>query len=564
MLVASVSMLLGEVIRKIGKPTVVSDRELLQRYNQQRSESAFEELMHRHGPLVWGVCQRMLSHRQDAEDAFQATFMVLARKSKTVYRPERLGHWLYGVACYAASNVRKCRQRRKGREQPWGETLDVPDYRHALWNEVSPLVDEELNRLPAKYRLPLVLCCIEGMTHQEAAQLLKWPVGTVAGRASRGREMLRKRLLQRGVMVSPALMLAFLTPDVMASGVPTTVVSSCMGSIFASTTVGLAGHVLSPMVSSAVAGTVRQLFLARLATFAVGLIAFVIISSGIVLGWRSVPQEAPAVVEGTPIVAALPQANARFVKLPGDPNAVVLSWRQTDLAGSRTNTSLSIKADGRIVGELRPASGERVIKLEEKLTGAELQQLMQFAVHDQAFLSFNANKAWDALLAEYDFEGDMREPRDTTLTEIAVRTANREHRVEWYQLSSTEAWFHEVKAIKQLVQLHRQLQNKMLVMQAGGTEKVNAIAQPLTELLRKTYPQLPAFEARHLTYIAAAENGGADRWTFGHGAKFGDRRFFSATCELSEDGRIYLTAVTPGPADKSPTMKKRHANETSK
>src|SRR5207302_2637475 len=119
-----------------------------------RSEPAYEKLIQRHGPLVWGICRRMLAQHSDAEDAFQSVWMVLARKARLIHKPDRLVQWLYGVTRHAALNVRKIKRRRARREQSWGESIDVAEPIQQVWNDLRPVVDDEIARLPAKYQLP--------------------------------------------------------------------------------------------------------------------------------------------------------------------------------------------------------------------------------------------------------------------------------------------------------------------------------------------------------------------------------------------------------------------------
>src|SRR5262249_368681 len=162
-------------------------------------EGAFAALLARHGPMVLGVCRRVLRHTQDAEDAFQATFLVLARKAGAIGRREALGGWLYGVACRVAARARALLLRH--RPTAHRPTADVPEpvgagaaVDGASGGEVRLALQEEVARLPAKYRGPVVLCYLEGRTHEEAALDLGWPVGTVKGRLARARELLRRRL----------------------------------------------------------------------------------------------------------------------------------------------------------------------------------------------------------------------------------------------------------------------------------------------------------------------------------------------------------------------------------
>src|SRR5262245_34849622 len=148
----------------------LSDRRLLERFLVQREEAAFAALVRRHGPMVLGVCERVLRDRCDAEDAFQVTFLVLARKAASLGRPEQVSNWLYGVAYRTALKARTRRARRQAREEPWPEPAPPEPVAEMVWNELRPLLDEELRRLPAKYRAPLVLCYLEGKTKRQAAE----------------------------------------------------------------------------------------------------------------------------------------------------------------------------------------------------------------------------------------------------------------------------------------------------------------------------------------------------------------------------------------------------------
>jgi RNA polymerase sigma-70 factor (ECF subfamily) len=196
------------------------DGELLEQFLAQRDEAAFAALLRRHGPMVWRVCRGLLAHPQDAEDAFQATFLILARKAAAIGRRQLLANWLFGVARRAALNMRALRARRARHEQSCGDLPDVPATVETPWDDIQAVLDEELARMPAKYRLPLLLCGLEGMTHAEAGAYLGWPTGTVAGRLSRGRELLRTRLLRRGVTAPAAALAALLAPDAASAAVP--------------------------------------------------------------------------------------------------------------------------------------------------------------------------------------------------------------------------------------------------------------------------------------------------------------------------------------------------------
>src|SRR5262249_13621686 len=228
----------------------VGDEELLEQFVAQRDEGAFAALLRRHGPMVWGVCQRLLVHRQDAEDAFQATFLVLACKAAAIGRRKLLANWLFGVARRAALNVRAARRRREHHEQSWGDPPDMAAALETPWADVRGELDEQLARLPDKYRLPLLLCGLEGMTHAEAGKYLGWPTGTVAGRLSRGRELLRARLLRRGFTVPVAALIAALAPDAASAAVPPELLASVRKAVTLVSASTSAAVVVSPTAAT--------------------------------------------------------------------------------------------------------------------------------------------------------------------------------------------------------------------------------------------------------------------------------------------------------------------------
>jgi RNA polymerase sigma factor (sigma-70 family) len=187
------------------------DRELLERFKATRDEAAFAELVGRHGALVLGVCQRTLRREQDAEDAFQAAFLVLARKAGSIRKSESLSSWLVGVAWRSAARLRVqlAVRRRHERRIPQPASEEPPD---PSWREVQEALYEELARLPEKYRAPLVLCYLEGQTQCAAARHLGCGEGVLRGRLDRARERLRQRLARRGITLSAALLTAALIP----------------------------------------------------------------------------------------------------------------------------------------------------------------------------------------------------------------------------------------------------------------------------------------------------------------------------------------------------------------
>jgi RND family efflux transporter MFP subunit len=185
-----------------GGPGHDADELLLHRFAVRRDQAAFAALVARHGPMVLGVCCRALRDAGDVEDAFQATFLVLARKARSLARPHLLAHWLHGVARRTALEARARTARRRARQQPIVDVSTPDTTAPAAWVDLRPVLDEEIARLPERYRVPFVLCYLEGRTNGEAARLMGCPKGTVASRLAWARQRLRCRLTRRGVTLS--------------------------------------------------------------------------------------------------------------------------------------------------------------------------------------------------------------------------------------------------------------------------------------------------------------------------------------------------------------------------
>jgi RNA polymerase sigma factor (sigma-70 family) len=188
-----------------------SDVQLLKRFAEARDEDAFAAIVARHGPMVLSVCHRVARSLHDAEDAFQATFLVLAKKAHARWSGDSIGGWLHRVAHRAALRAHLESKRRTAREQSVAVSDRISKPNVTDWAEVLPALHEEIDRLPERLRTPIVLCELEALTRDEAAQRLGWPAGTVASRLSRGRQLLRNRLVRRGVLGAagaPALLFA--------------------------------------------------------------------------------------------------------------------------------------------------------------------------------------------------------------------------------------------------------------------------------------------------------------------------------------------------------------------
>ena len=200
------------LIAASGTVAGLDDAELLGRFNARRgdaAEAAFEAIVARHGPMVLAVCRRSLRDAPDVDDAFQATFLVLARRAPSLRVGDSLAPWLYTVARRVSAKARSRRRPTTARL----DSLDLPaPEADPSIADLQLIIDEELTRLPEKYRAPVVLCHLEGLTHEQAARQLHWPVGTLSGRLSRARTLLRARLSRRGLGASATAAFAALAP----------------------------------------------------------------------------------------------------------------------------------------------------------------------------------------------------------------------------------------------------------------------------------------------------------------------------------------------------------------
>jgi RNA polymerase sigma factor (sigma-70 family) len=242
------------------------DGELLGRFIERHDEDALAALVNRHGPMVWGVCRRLLGHH-DAEDAFQATFIVLVKKASSIAQRELVGNWLYGVAHQTALQARRAASRRKEVQVTEMPDVEAPQDQ---WDEMRLVLDEELSRLPAHYRAIIVLSDLEGKSRKEVAVQLGCPEGTVASRMVRARGILAKRLTQRGIALSGGALATVLSQQAASAGVPRSVVLS---TIKAASLLAAGQAAISVKVAALTEGVLKTMLLSKLkAAVAVALV----------------------------------------------------------------------------------------------------------------------------------------------------------------------------------------------------------------------------------------------------------------------------------------------------
>jgi RNA polymerase sigma factor (sigma-70 family) len=282
-----------------------TDGQLLQRFLERRDETAFEALVFRHGPMVLGVCQRVLGNADDAEDAFQAAFLILVRKAGSIARAELLGNWLYGVAYRTALEARVKRARRRSHEK---QVKDMPHPAvgpEADRTELAALLDHELNRLPDKYRVPVVLCDLTGGTRKEVAQQLGLPEGTLSSRLATAHKLLAKRLARYGLVVSGGVLATTLAQTAAAS-VPAALVLSTVHAA-AGTAAGKAmtTAVVSNRVVQLMEGVLKTMFIQKIKTLMMVLLAILIFGGGL-LAYRTSLGTAAAQEEQTQSPVPMP------------------------------------------------------------------------------------------------------------------------------------------------------------------------------------------------------------------------------------------------------------------
>ena len=263
----------------------LTDAELLRRWVAVRDQAAFEALLWRHGPTVLGVCRRILHDVHDAEDAAQAAFLVLARKGGSVGKRQAIAAWLHTVAYRVALRARDRRPRATVMAAHDLGALPARAGEDPAWRDLRPILDEEISRLPEKFRAPFVLCHVEGRTNEEAARELACPLGTILSRLARARERLRQRLTRRGVTLTVSVLAAALAAEAATAAVPGVLIRTTVAAAaLTAAGKGLVG-VVSTEVVSLTEGVVRAMLLTKVKVVTTVVLGLVFLGGGTMLGY---------------------------------------------------------------------------------------------------------------------------------------------------------------------------------------------------------------------------------------------------------------------------------------
>ena len=289
----------GEIIRHLrhmvlrGDAADMTDDQLLEAFVSRRDAAAFEGLVKRHGPMVLGVCRRVLRDPHDVDDAFQAAFLVLARKAGSVSPRRMVGNWLYGVAHTTAVRLRAANAKRRVRERQVAEMSQPEAGQEDPQDGLHHLLDEELARLPDKYRVPVVLCDLEGRPRREVALQLKIPEGTLSSRLTTARRMLARRLTRRGLAVSGGALAAAVSHEAASACVP----ASLLGATVRAATLAAAGQAVTGLIPVHVAaltqGVLKSMYLTKLKTVVVVLLVIAALGGAAGLNFQTKGAESP-------------------------------------------------------------------------------------------------------------------------------------------------------------------------------------------------------------------------------------------------------------------------------
>jgi len=470
----------------IGTIGDLTDGQLLERFAtdaDEVAELAFSALVERHEAMVWRVCLAIVRDEHHAEDAFQATFLVLVRKARSLWVRDSLGPWLHQVACRTASCLRTTVKRRRKLEQRCAKQ-DPPRCVEAGIRrdpELDAALQEELNRLPEKYRAPVVLCDLEGHTHQEAARFLGWPIGTVKSRQSQGRRLLRDRLVHRGLGLAAAGAVLESWTEAAVAALPRNVPRTTVNAAMQQSARLLTGFGVSAHVLSLTKGVLRAMVWIRLRFLAVATLAVGLASGGASVYVLGVQEPAPK--DGQPVPNRPTATTAQTpppptpTKATGEPATAMsqAKLRAQQLATRRAKASFEIAKLTREIAEIAVEEYEEVgyprdlasVEGEIKLAEAEVlrsEDRVGWAkrMHEKGYVSQAQKTAEEMNAKKTQFALEQTQSKRSVLVEYTKNKTIKELRREVEkarsdELDKEEAW--RLELVKEN-ELERQLNLK--------------------------------------------------------------------------------------------------------
>ncbi|MGE3804213.1 MAG: sigma-70 family RNA polymerase sigma factor, partial [Gemmataceae bacterium] len=461
----------------------LSDGELLEQFVRRQDSAAFELLMQRHGPMVLNVCRKLLRDPHDADDAYQAVFLVLVRRAASLEKRPYLGGWLYQVAQRTGLKARMLAARRHERHQPLDDQQAGSEVVSMHDADTHSVLSEELSRLPEKYRAPLVFCYLQGKSTEEAAQRMGCPRGTILWRLSRGRDLLRERLNRRGVALTATAVTAALTEQTASAGVPAALAEST-----ARACLTLAAG--KPLAEAALSTTTQTLAHEVNRSLTVGhyrIVATIALGIGLVLGaagWL-----------GWAFLSSTPNdVDLSPVTLPADPQApvVTLDLVAAD-APAGAQPLLSLLADGTA---LTPVDNDL---LQANLEPAELQELLSFIVRKQAFFAKDSAALEAEMRQAAARKGLVHGFPHSSVSVLRVQADGRTHEVRLAALGDgLVRQYPEVEGVSQLNDIQQRLMKVVHLVRAGGKQGVALALDEANRRLQEEVPGAPALTASDL------------------------------------------------------------------
>ena len=420
----------GGLRRLFDGGTVVasSERQLLDRFLFARDELAFEAIVKRHGPMVVGVCRSVLKDEADIDDAFQATFLVLVKKAGSLRDADQLSPWLHGVARRVALEARTAASKRRGREsqavfvEPAAPDSSLGNAEH---RELRSLIHTELDRLSPPERSAILLCDLQGLSHQEAADQLGWPLGTVKARVARGRDRLRGRLIRRGVTLSSGLLASGLAAESSASILvsPTLIAATTRAALAVAAGRVLSVGLISAPVATLTQGAVRAMIVTKLKAVAVALAATTsVLAVPSLVAYQQTPKAEPAKKnQSIPVEAKIQTPQIVADPLDGNNGTTDVSGLKLKMAQAAVKSIHELVRDGTPVpDEYRKLWFRRLAEaeLEKAITKSDRVKAVESYVNRIQQISTERLRDFESKLADKNL-------KDNLLQEVQNNSANQ-------------------------------------------------------------------------------------------------------------------------------------------